>query len=640
MNTYRIKRMTLQNFCGIKHLEIAPNGADAAVYGDNATGKTTIANAFTWLFTGKNSLGTAELDPAPLDENNGKIHNLETSVTVEFTDGADFRRTLSEVWSKKRGSVTEELTGTKTAYYINSVPCKEKEFTAAIEERFGDAEQFRTLSISGYFSSAMDWKSRRKLLVDMSGNISDDDVISSAPELSELPEILGAHSVEDYHKIAKSKKAEIRKELDLIPARIAEHQYAGEDTVGDMTALIPEAERLERRLAEIAESRTKAENSENPFSENVKAAEAALETARGEYLKGFGMRLSEYNNDLKLLTDRKNEIFSQRSPMLVKEVQVSKKINEMTQHREKLIIQRGKINEQQYDGGSLCPCCGQELPPEQIEKAISEFNRRKSEQLEAISAEARASCSKELIAAEQQKLTELKENIEQFNSEYDTVINEIEALGAAPNGNFEDTEEFRDLHNALISAKGSMKSAKPVELIASLDKEYDEVRSKLQDIRRQQAAHEAADARRKRVAELETQQTELAASYAAYEKGEYLCEQFIRAKVSLLDERINSRFRTLKFKLFHEQQNGGLQEICKVLIPCESGLVEYEKANNAAKINAGLEIIEVLSEHYGIQLPVFVDNAESVTALDCIKNQCVRLVVSEADKQLRTEYEA
>lgn len=106
-------------------------------------------------------------------------------------------------------------------------------------------------------------------------------------------------------------------------------------------------------------------------------------------------------------------------------------------------------------------------------------------------------------------------------------------------------------------------------------------------------------------------------------------------KVALLDERINSRFRTLKFKLFHEQQNGGLQEICKVLIPCESGLVEYEKANNAAQINAGIEIINVLADYYDVRLPMFVDNAESVTALTASDGQVVRLVVSEHDKSLR-----
>ena len=639
MNKYTIKKMTLQNFCGIKHLEITPNSADCAVYGDNATGKTTVANAFTWLFTGKNLLGTAELDPAPLDKNNDKIHNLETSVAVEFADGTEYRRTYVEVWSKKRGAITEELTGTKTTYYINSVPCKEKEFTAAIEEKFGTAEQFRILSISSYFSSAMDWKSRRKLLIEMCGDISDEDVIRSTSELSELQEILGTHTIEDYHKIAKSKKSEIRKELDLIPARIAEHQNTDEDIFGDAMALRAEVEKKESLLVEIAEKRARAENAENPYIEAVREAKTALDTARNEFLKGYNSRLSDYNASLKRLTDRKNEIFAQRSPLLVKEVQVSKGIEDMLFRRNKLINRREDIKEQRYTGGDICPCCGQQLPPEQIEKAVAEFNRKKSEQLEEITAEARASCSKELIAAEQQKHSKLKEDIERLNVEYNDVVKEIEALGVAPNGNFEDTEEFRNLQNAFISVKGSMKAAKPVEMIAALTEEYNENSSKLQEIRRQLAAHEAAESRRKRIAELEAQHTELAAAYAGYEKGEYLCEQFIRAKVSLLDERINNRFRTLKFKLFHEQQNGGLQEICKVLIPCESGLVEYDKANNAAKINAGLEIIDALSEYFGVSLPVFVDNAESVTSLNSINGQCVRLVVSEADKQLRIEYD-
>lgn len=108
MTEYRIFSIMIQNFCGIKSLEISPNGSDLTIFGDNATGKTTVANAFSWLFTGKNASGTADLDPAPLDQDNSKIHNLETSVSVEFTDGTDYRRVLTEVWSKKRECVTRE----------------------------------------------------------------------------------------------------------------------------------------------------------------------------------------------------------------------------------------------------------------------------------------------------------------------------------------------------------------------------------------------------------------------------------------------------------------------------------------------------------------------------------------------------
>lgn len=641
MNTYTIKRMTLQNFCGIRHLEITPDGADAAVYGDNATGKTTIANAFAWLFTGKNAAGTADLDPAPLGEDNAKIHNLETAVSVVLSDGTEFRRVLAEVWSKKRGALTEELTGTKTAYYRDSVPLKEKEFTAAVEELFGSAEQFRMLSTASYFSAAMDWKSRRRALIEMCGDVSDEEVISSRSELSELPDILGNHSVEEYQKIARAKKAEIRKELDLIPARITENRSSDADAPDAKTvpALEAEAGRLEKALSENAERRAKYETSENPLAEKVKAAKAAIEDGRSAFLKDYSAGLEEYNLKLKQLSDLKIEIFAKRSPLLVKAAQLPKRIEDMSRRRGELIAKKTEIKSLRYSGDNKCPCCGQELPPEQIEKAMAEFNRRRSEQLEAITAEAVATCSKELIAAAQKELEDLGAEIARLSSEYEKAERDIAELGPAPGGRFEETEEYARLKKAVDASESEMRSAQPSEAVAALKAEYDGAYGKLQEIRRQLAAFDAAEARRKRIAELEEQQKELAAAYAGCEKGEYLCGQFVRAKVSLLDERINSRFRTLKFKLFHEQQNGGLQEICKVLIPCESGLVEYEKANNAARINAGLEIIDTLSEHYGVRLPVFVDNAESVTALEPVGGQCIRLVVSEADKQLRTEYE-
>ena len=68
-------------------------------------------------------------------------------------------------------------------------------------------------------------------------------------------------------------------------------------------------------------------------------------------------------------------------------------------------------------------------------------------------------------------------------------------------------------------------------------------------------------------------------------------------------------------------------------------MVPYRDANNAARINAGLEIIKVLSTHWGISMPVFVDNAESVTKLADMGGQILRLIVSENDKKLRMEIE-
>ena len=89
--------------------------------------------------------------------------------------------------------------------------------------------------------------------------------------------------------------------------------------------------------------------------------------------------------------------------------------------------------------------------------------------------------------------------------------------------------------------------------------------------------------------------------------------------------------------MFIEQQNGGIADDCEALVPCKTGLVPFKRANNAARINAGLELIDTLAKYYGVELPVFVDNAASVTKLTQTQTEVIRLVVSEPDKTLRFE---
>ena len=142
-----------------------------------------------------------------------------------------------------------------------------------------------------------------------------------------------------------------------------------------------------------------------------------------------------------------------------------------------------------------------------------------------------------------------------------------------------------------------------------------------------------------RIKELEEKENELAGKYEELSKGLYLCEQFIKAKTRMLDEKINNRFKTLKFRLFIEQQNGGIADDCEALVPCHTGLVPFKSANNAARINAGLELIDTLSEYYGVQLPLFLDNAESVTKFNKTKTQLIKLIVSKKDKVVNFERE-
>ena len=147
-----------------------------------------------------------------------------------------------------------------------------------------------------------------------------------------------------------------------------------------------------------------------------------------------------------------------------------------------------------------------------------------------------------------------------------------------------------------------------------------------------------AQTQRKRILALEQEERTLAAEFERIEQGLYLCELFVRRKTELMSDRINGQFKTLRFQLFREQNNGGLADCCEALVPSEAGaLVPYPDANDAAKVNSGLEVIDVLSRHFGVTAPIIVDNAESVTHLQTVDTQVIRLVVSKPDKKLRVE---
>ena len=76
----KINKLILQNFKGIKALEISAEGENLNIYGDNATGKTTVFDAFTWLLFGKDSLGRSDFGIKTQDENSNQVNASNTVV--------------------------------------------------------------------------------------------------------------------------------------------------------------------------------------------------------------------------------------------------------------------------------------------------------------------------------------------------------------------------------------------------------------------------------------------------------------------------------------------------------------------------------------------------------------------------------
>jgi chromosome segregation ATPase len=223
-----------------------------------------------------------------------------------------------------------------------------------------------------------------------------------------------------------------------------------------------------------------------------------------------------------------------------------------------------------------------------------------------------------------------REELKKVEDEIGVLKNEIDRLRTSPISSLEyaiQTQKKQELEQAITNLESGT-----VETKQKIHQEIQNLQSELDEIERARARKEQYDLGMKRIQELKEQEKELAKAFEKLESEMYLTEQFIRTKVNMLESKINSRFKLARFKLFEQQINGGLSEVCEALfngVPYSGGL------NNAARINVGLDIINTLSEHYGFTAPIFIDNAEAVTQLIDTRGQQIRLIVSEQDKALR-----
>lgn len=259
------------------------------------------------------------------------------------------------------------------------------------------------------------------------------------------------------------------------------------------------------------------------------------------------------------------------------------------------------VNQETFTGGN-CPTCGQSLPAYQLRAATDAFESRKQSRLREI----------ERTAATQK---EAKEQAVSRANQLSAEIQQAEERGAT-------------LHNALSVAGPGADDTDKKNRLAELRRE---ISAKWETV----GKRAALDRARQRIGELQQDARNAAECLESIEAMQYLVEEFTRYKTRFVEDSINSQFHAARFRLFREQANGGIEERCDVVFDG----VPYMGLNSGAKINVGIDIINTLSRHYGVAVPLFVDNAESVTNLEYAATQVIRLVVSESDKKLRCENE-
>ena len=652
MKKVTLQSLSLVNFKGISSLEITFSPNNTFIAGENGTGKTTVFDAFTWLLFGKDSTNRSDsnFNIKTLDENGKPVLHLEHSVTgVLDVDGKSIKlcRKFEEKWTKPRGVEEETLTGHQTVFYVNDVCIATKAEYDSIVRDICNEEVFKMITNPGYFFS-LKAEQQKALLLDMAGDIKDEDVAKGNVDFLALVEKITGVGFERYLKELAARKRSIKADIAAIPSNIEALQRVMPDT-SDCENV---SEQMDKELATLKELDAQIADE----SEKYKASQEGRLASQKELTEcniAISKRAEEIRNDI----SRKNlqyqrDIQNVQSVISLKENEkrgldaqyenlsnrIVDKESEVKALRAEFTTENAKVLD--FSGNAfVCPSCHRPLDAANIrqhqEMLINNFHKDKAEKLAEI--RARGKKAKE----EQDELIKrcndiieaqarLKDELDDYYMHEDTLkFQNPEPVNAEKL--IETDKTINDLKARVAELETIINNIAPVKANETIHQERIDCAERIKVLGNLEQKVRQAETIRKEIDAFEEKRMASNQALADLEKEECTATEFQKAKDNALMERINGLFKIVKFTFVGEQINGGEKLTCTCLVDG----VPYADANNARKINAGLDVINAVCNAQNISAPIFVDNAEAVNVLIPTIGQKIELRVSN-DKVITT----
>ena len=652
----KILKLTFKNFKGMKDFELDLDGKSTEIFGDNETGKTTIFDGFMWLLFDRDSLNQNSFEIKPIDKKSGEvIHRINTEVVGSLEVNGkeiELKKVYYEKWTKTRGSLEETFTSNTTDYFLDGVPVKKIEYDAKIKG-FVDEDAFRLLTNPLYFNEVLHWSKRRDLLMKICGEVDNEEIFKKDEELRELAEVLSNRSVEDHRKVISAKKRDLNEEIKKIPVRIDEisNNLSTFDGIN--------WELMERELKKSRDQVTKLRDSIDDVKSGVKISHLVVNISEIENkilkLKDE-IREKNYNiiGESRKKKDDAYDRFQEVERELKRtELKVASKKSEISELEKKLedlreeFIKEDKKVLNEVIVIDVCPTCGRELPADQVEsakkKVVDDFNLKKSQSLEEIRRKAKEVIAP-LIEVYQKELTSLQKEAERLGKDFDEV-SRIKNETAKNHTELSEKQIRFEMNENYIEYEEEKKRIKEeIDLINSdTDKKIQEIRDEIKEIegvkivniQKDLAQREQNEKFKQRIKDLEEEEKNLAKEWSLADRELWLTEKFIKANVEILTNRINSKFKLARFKMFNEQVNGGVDPCCDTMFEN----VPFNSLNHASRVNVGLDIINTFSGYFEFNAPIFIDNAESVVSYVSTSSQLIKLYVDGNEKKLKVKRE-
>lgn len=648
MKQVTLKSLTFVNFKGEKERTTNFNADVTTISGGNGLGKSRHFDAFIWLLFGKDTKDRKDYE-VKTRINGQELHNVECSVSgVIVVDGEEItlKRAFVEDWVKPRGQVERVFKGNHTECWWNETPVKVGEYTKRIEAII-DSSVFKMITNPAFFVN-MDWKLQREQLFQLAGTITDAEIASQKPEFALLLDKISGKSFADFKAEIAAKKKRLKGELDQNQPRIDQtHKMMPENE--DFHAIEMEIERADREIADIDKAIADVTAAIRKQYDKEQAKQKQINTLKSEcqqiifkakeQAQNAAFEANSKRRELESsIKDKKRELDSVKKDITNGQVEVARihrDIDKLKEEQDTIRNEWYKENGKKYDGGTICPHCGQELPESMLSQAREVFNRAQADKCNEITEKGKNLGAR--IAEKEARVESIKESIEESKKQSESLTKEIEILEASFAGipvvdvaavvpeNIPEwvakQKEIADIEATVSTDNTGIDTKDLQSQKATWNASRDELKARL-------AKRDAISRCEKEISQLEENGKKLAQQIADVEREEYTIEQFTKTKIDECEKRINAMFKFVSFKLYDYTFDGNAVETC---VPLVDG-VPYGSANTAGQVNAGLDIINTLCRHYGICAPIFIDGRESVNEIIPTESQIINLVVTKDNK--------
>lgn len=666
MKQIQFKKLRLLNFCGIRNAEYEFGDELTIIKGKNGLGKSTIANAILYTLFGKDINGNS-LDIKTFDKDHNIIreipHEVELTVRVHCIgeEGASnqviiLKRKLTDSWDVDKCTNTYK-------YFVNGDICTANDYCNVVDS-ICPYDAFRLCSSSRHFV-CLSWQEQRNKLQALVGNISTDDITQGDEKFDFVVEALRKQDIDKYVHHLKYSRKEVQDQLDSVPIRLEELNKSL-PKAQDWEALATEKAQLNEKLVELANKiqeirtggadkvRLDAIRKKIDFAEKRKRnmEQSAMNLATEQATKHqsdvitvniAATKAQSLVDDLKATMRgyTESEIHAKD-----KKEECERKVADINNRLDELSKSRWSWNAE--DG--ICPHCGQPLPAEDVERIKKEskdrFNERKSNASKKIQEE---------FNGIQQEYTDAKNLLEKLDNDRMVTTNQLvkanktlketefkkREVDAEKPKTYEqilaEKEEYQQVVKELADLQDELDKPSETEetskMLTELEKEREPIGIRYNEVLELLGKKEAFDRITARIAEINEHKLTYRAQLDELDKQLDVVREYNQKADQLLEDRVNEHFSFVKWSMFKTNLKGEREATCE----CYHDGVPYRRLNTAAKVNAGIDIAYTFAKYNEIEVPMLLDECESVNHPICRGGQQIRMVVT-TDDELKFEY--